>query len=170
MGKEEGTVAPRERVNITYKPATGGAKAEVELPFKVTVLGDFTLRKEDTPLEERSVVSVDKDNFSDVMKKQNLSLQVSVADKLSGKEDAEMPVNLKFDNLSDFTPDRIAEQVPELNKLLELRKALQALKGPLGNLPGFQKKLKGIMDSEAEVEKLLKELGGEGEGAKGEGA
>jgi type VI secretion system protein ImpB len=111
---------------------------------------------------------VDKDNFSEVMKKQNLALSFSVSDRLSGKEDSEMPVNLRVESLADFTPDRIAEQVPELNKLLELRKALQALKGPLGNLPAFQKKLKGIMESEAEVEKLMKELGAGGEAAKGE--
>lgn len=166
MGKDDGTVAPRERVNITYKPATGGAKAEVELPFKLTMVGDYTMRKDETPLEERKPISVDKDNFNDVMKKQNLSLQFNVSDKLSGKEDQEMPVDLKFQSLADFTPDRVAEQVPELNKLLELRKALQALKGPLGNLPGFQKKLKGLMDSEADIEKLLKELGVGGEGSK----
>lgn len=167
MGKDDGSVAPRERVNITYKPATGGAKAEVELPLKITMVGDYTLRKDDRPLEERKPISVDKDNFNDVMKKQNLSLSFNAKDELSGKEDSEMPVHMKFESLADFTPDRIAEQVPELNKLLELRKALQALKGPLGNLPGFQKKLKGLMDSEADVEKLLKELGA-GEESKGE--
>ena len=29
-----GSVAPKERVNIVYKPATGGAQAEIELPMK----------------------------------------------------------------------------------------------------------------------------------------
>lgn len=159
MGKDEGSAAPRERVNITYKPATGDAKAEVELPLKMVMVGDYTQRADDRPLEERKPINVNKDNFKDVMKGQKLNLSFNVADKLSGKEDSEMPVNLKFDTLDDFSPERIAQQVPELNKLLELRKALQALKGPLGNLPAFQKKLKGIMDSEAEVEKLLKEIG-----------
>jgi type VI secretion system protein ImpB len=159
MGKDEGSAAPRERVNITYKPATGDAKAEVELPLKMVMVGDYTQRADDRTLEERKPINVNKDNFKDVMKGQKLNLSFNVADKLSGKEDAEMPVNLKFDSLDDFSPERIAQQVPELNKLLELRRALQALKGPLGNLPAFQKKLKGIMDSEAEVEKLLKEIG-----------
>ncbi|HKT99965.1 MAG TPA: type VI secretion system contractile sheath small subunit, partial [Paraburkholderia sp.] len=39
----DGSVAPKERVNIVYRPATGDAKAEVELPLKLLVLGDFTL-------------------------------------------------------------------------------------------------------------------------------
>ena len=32
------------------------SKEEVELPLKVLVMGDFTLRQDDTPLEERSAI------------------------------------------------------------------------------------------------------------------
>ena len=39
---KEGSVAPKERVNIMYKPATGDAKEEVELPLKLLMLGDYT--------------------------------------------------------------------------------------------------------------------------------
>jgi len=46
---KEGSVAPKERVNIVYKPATGGAQEEVELPLKLMMLGDYTLRADDTP-------------------------------------------------------------------------------------------------------------------------
>ena len=34
---KEGSVAPKERVNITYKPAIGNAKEEVELPLKMLI-------------------------------------------------------------------------------------------------------------------------------------
>jgi type VI secretion system protein ImpB len=50
--------------------------------------------------------------------------------------------------------------VPELQKLLELRDALTALKGPLGNLPEFRKKIQSLVTDPAAKEKLLKELGG----------
>jgi len=159
---KEASVAPRERVNITYKPATGDAKEEVELPFKMMVLGDFTLRADDRPLDERKPISIDKDNFNEVLKKQDLSLEFGVEDRLSGQEDAELSVRLKFDSLKDFTPESVAQQVPELNKLLELRKALQALKGPLGNLPAFRKKLQELLKAEDDVDRILKELGPEG--------
>ena len=33
----DGSVAPKERVNIVYRPATGDAQAEVELPLKLLV-------------------------------------------------------------------------------------------------------------------------------------
>ena len=36
---KEGSVAPKERINVTFKPATGGAQEELELPLKLMVLG-----------------------------------------------------------------------------------------------------------------------------------
>lgn len=163
---KEGSVAPKERVNITYRPATGGAKEEVELPLKFVMLGDYTLRADSTPLEERKSIQVDKDNFNDVMRSQKLGLDANVDDRLSGEEGAQMAVSLKFETLKDFEPESIVRQVPELNKLLELREALTALKGPLGNLPAFRKKIQAMLEDEGQRAQLIKELGigGEGEG------
>ncbi len=159
---KDGSVAPRERVNIVYKPATG-ADEEKELPLKMVMLGDYTQRADDTPLEERKPINIDKDNFNDVMKAQKLSAQMTVKNVLSEEEGAEMPVELKFENMKDFGPEAVVKQVPELNKLLELRNALLALKGPLGNVPGFRKKIMDIMGDDAAREKLIKELGLGGE-------
>ena len=69
---KDGSVAPRERINIKYRPATGDATEEKELPLKLLMLGDYTLRNDETPLEERKPVQVDKDNFNDVMRGMNL--------------------------------------------------------------------------------------------------
>jgi type VI secretion system protein ImpB len=159
---KEGSVAPRERVNIVYKPATG-ADEERELPLKMVMLGDYTQRPDDTPLEERQPINVDKDNFNDVMKAQKLSVQMNVPNVLTEEEGAEMPVNLKLESIKDFGPEAVVNQVPELDKLLQLRNALLALKGPLGNVPGFRKKIMEIMADDAAREKLLKELGVGGE-------
>ena len=112
---KEGSVAPTERVNIVYKPATGDAQEEIELPLKLMMLGDYTLRADDRPLEDRKPINVDKDNFNDVMRKQDLSLDMNVANKLSGEENDEMPVSLKFGTLKDFQPENVARQVPELS-------------------------------------------------------
>ncbi|MBU1701597.1 MAG: type VI secretion system contractile sheath small subunit [Candidatus Eisenbacteria bacterium] len=162
---KEGSVAPKERVNIVYKPATGDAQAEIELPLKMMVMGDFTLREDETPLEDRKVVNVDKDNFSEVMGKQNLNLTFNVADRLSGAKDAELPVNLNFKDLKDFEPGAVARQVPELAKMLELRDALTALKGPLANVPAFRKKIEALLKDPEKRDKLIKELGLDESGA-----
>ena len=156
---KEGSVAPKERVNIVYRPATGDAKEEVELPLKLVVLGDFTLRPDDRMVEDRAPVSIDKDNFNDVMKGQGLGLQFSVPNKLTDDPDAQMAVDLKFESLKDFEPDAIVQKVPELAKMMELRDVLKALKGPLANVPEFRKKLQELVGDEEARKKVLKDLG-----------
>ncbi len=160
---KEASVAPRERINIVYKPATGGAQEEIELPLKQLVMGDFTFRKDDRRLEDRKPINVDKDNFNQVMREQELSLAFTVPNRLSGKEGDELAVNLRAETLKDLEPDSVAQQVPELRKLTELRDALTTLKGPLGNIPGFRKKLQAILQDDAARERLIKELGIESE-------
>lgn len=156
--------APRERINITYRPATN-VKEQKELPLRLAMLGDFTLRQDDTPLEERKMLRVDKDNFNDVMRSQKLGLTINVADKLTGKEGDELGVKLSFATLKDFEPEQIARQVPELNSLLETREALSALKAPLANKREFQKKIQDIVKDEATRKKLLEVFQRSAEGA-----
>lgn len=159
---KEASVAPKERVNIKYKPATGDAKEEVELPLKMVMLGDYTQRPDDTPIEDRTLININKDNFNEVMKSHELALDLATENKLvdtpEGEEAGNLAVSLKFDNLSDFTPESIVRQTPELNSLLELREALVALKGPLGNVPAFRKAIQGVLGDEAARDKLLSEL------------
>lgn len=156
---KEGSVAPRERVNIVYKPATN-MDEDVELPFKVVMLGDFTGREDETPLEERKRINVDKDNFDDVLAAQNIQLDLSVKDRLSpeAQEGDELPVHLRVQKTKDFQPEQVAQQVPELKSLLEIREALVALKGPLGNVKAFSKKLREVLQDDAARERLMREL------------
>lgn len=157
----DGSVAPKERVNIVYKSATGDAQEQVELPFRQLVLGDFTQREESQPLDERTPVNVDKDTFNDVLKAQELTLQLAVPDRLSDDAGADdkLTVNLKFDSMKDFQPDSLVDQVPELQQLIALRDALKALTGPLGNVPDFRKRLEGLIRDEGTRARLLAELG-----------
>lgn len=155
---KEGSIAPKERVNIVYRPSTGDAREEVELPLKLLVIGDFTLRPDDRPIEEREPINIDKENFNQVLKGQNLRLSLSVPDKISGQPDREFQVSLAFDSLRDFEPEAVVSRTPELNRLLELRNALKALKGPMSNRPEFRKKLQELVTNEAARQKILSEL------------
>ncbi|PRP96744.1 hypothetical protein ENSA5_35180 [Enhygromyxa salina] len=155
---KEASVAPKERVNIVYKPA-GDAQEDVELPLRILMLGDFTGQADETPVEERKPINVDKDNFNDVLAEYKVGVDINVPDTLSGEEGAEMGVSLKFKNIKDFTPEGVVDQVPELKTLLDLRNALNALKGPLGNVPAFRKKIQNLLEDSDARDKLMAELG-----------
>jgi type VI secretion system protein ImpB len=116
--KNSGSVAPKERINISYRPAVGNAKEGVELPFKLLVLGDFTQAETDTTLEERKLVNINKHNFSDVMNGLNLKVEFSVANKMSQGPDDFIDISLDINELGDFEPDAIIQQVDELKQVM----------------------------------------------------
>lgn len=156
---KEASVAPKERINIVYRPATGDVKEDVELPLKILIMGDFTGRPDDRPLEKRDPINIDKDNFNEVLKSQGLSLNLTVPNRLSGRPDEETTVKLQIKSLKDFEPESIVHQTPELKRLLELREALRALRGPLANIPEFRKKVQELIKDESARKQLLKEMG-----------
>jgi type VI secretion system protein ImpB len=118
---------------------TGAAIEMTELPFVVGVLGDFSGQPAEplAQVPERKFVEINPDNFDTVLKAMNPRLSLSVDNKLA-KDDASaarLKVDLTFESLEDFEPQRVAEQVPALKQLLDLRTKLADLKGSLqGNL------------------------------------
>ena len=150
--------SPKERINVTYKPATGDATEEIEIPYKLTVLGNYNPNAEKLPIEDRKAIKIDKNNFNDVLKEQNLSVTFDVPNKLTDDEDASLNVNLKINGMKDFSPESIVENVEELKVLMELRKSLVALKGPLGNVPAFRKAIEDAISDKEERDKLMGEL------------
>ncbi len=155
----DGSVAPKERVNIVYKSNTGDQSEDVELPLKLLMMGDYTGKESDEIVEDRTPVNVTKDNFDDVVKGFNLSMNLNVDNTLSEESDDLMPVNLTINSMKDFSPDSVANQVPELSSMLELRKALLALKGPLGNVPAFRKNIQKILGDDISRAQIISELG-----------
>jgi type VI secretion system protein ImpB len=144
------------RVQISYQVETGGAIEMKELPFVMGVLGDFTGNPAQ-PLEklkERKFVEVTPDNFDDVLKSMKPHLSYSVENMLSDAPDAgKLGVDLKFESLDDFSPDRVAQQVDPLRKLLELRTQLADLRG---SLQGNEKLEEILQQTIADADKLAR--------------
>ncbi len=67
-------------------------------------MGDFTGRINDSLLKDRRPIRIDSNNFNDVLKEQNISLDISVEDKLSWKTDNELPLKFTIETIKDFEP------------------------------------------------------------------
>jgi type VI secretion system protein ImpB len=155
----DGSVAPKERVNIVYKSTTGDQTEDVELPLKLLMVGDYTGKEADTVVEEREPVNINKDNFDDVIKSMNLSMDLHVGNTLSEEDKEPVAVHIDIKSMNDFSPESVAKQVPELNSLLDMRNALLALKGPLGNVPAFRKTIQNILNDDDSRSQIMTELG-----------
>ncbi|MGL4372030.1 MAG: type VI secretion system contractile sheath small subunit, partial [Alphaproteobacteria bacterium] len=110
------------RVQITYDVEIGDAIEKKELPFVIGVLSDLAgqTQKEIPSLKERKFIEVDRDNFSDVMTALMPRLSFSVP-ALGGGESAQLSVELFFESINDFSPERIVKQIPSLEKIYTSR-------------------------------------------------
>ncbi|GAB4255138.1 MAG: type VI secretion system contractile sheath small subunit [Thermoleophilia bacterium] len=149
---------PPARINLFLEVETGGAKKKMELPLRLLVMGDFLGREVDEDVADREIININKENFEDVMRSSDLNLEFTVADKLRGG-DSEMKVHLRFDSMKSFSPEQVARQIPELDRLLAARNLLQDLRNRLISMGEFRRELEKVVKDEALREKLLRELG-----------
>lgn len=157
--KNAGSIAPKERINIRYTSKGNNEAADVELPLNLLVTGNLTDGEDDTPLDQRQSVAINRFNFNSVIEQAGIGRSFTIPSALSENPDESMKVSLKVKSLADLSPDNIATQIPEIKKLLELREALVALKGPMGNMPAFRTQLKALLDNEESRDLLMAELG-----------
>lgn len=149
------------RVQISYEVETGGAIEMKELPFVMGVLADLTghPREGQERLKDRKFVEVTPDNFDDVLKNMKPHLQIQVENKLSDDPEAgKLTVDLDFKALDDFSPERVAEQVDPVRRLLELRQELSDLRGSLQGNDKLDEILQETISDEATLNRLRDEL------------
>jgi type VI secretion system protein ImpB len=157
--KKLGRVRP-PRVQIEYDVEIGGAIQKKELPFVMGVLGDFSGQPEKPlpRLRDRNFVSIDRDNFDDVLRGANPRLVYRVENRLSGDgDDSMLPVELKFTSLADFEPEQVARKVEPLRKLLEMRERLSDLKNKLYGNDKLDQLLQDVVQSTDKLQHLHQE-------------
>jgi type VI secretion system protein ImpB len=161
----------RPRVQITYDVETGGAMRKVELPFVVGVLADLSGQPKEAlrPMKERKFVNIDRDNFNDVMERSAPRLAMKVDNKLTGEGDSKLAVELNFKQLDDFEPAQVAQQVPALKELLEMRHRLTQLMSKMEGNDKLEQLLSDVMQNTEKAMALAKEMGIEAEAPKTEG-
>jgi len=148
---------PPARINLKLDVGKGDAKKKIELPLRMLILGDFSNRESDERIADREKISIDKNNFKQVMDSMNLALSYRVDDKISGS-DGQIPVNLKISNMKSFRPEEVASQVTALNRLLAARNLIKDLKSNLLDNRELRKRLEAILQDKDQSQALLDEL------------
>lgn len=148
------------RVHITYDVEIGDAIELKELPFVVGVLADLSGKPDEAlpRLRDRKFVDIDRDNFNDVLKGMKPRLAYKVENKLTNDE-SKMGVELRFNNLDDFEPERVVNQVEPLRKLLEVRKQLSDLLAKTDGNDKLNDRLQEIISNTELLQKIGQETG-----------
>jgi type VI secretion system ImpB/VipA family protein len=135
------------RVQIEYEVEAYGADKKVELPFVMAVMADLSGQSEvaKPPVEQRKFLDISVDNFDARMAAMQPRVALQVPNTLTNE--GQLPVELRFQKLADFSPAAIATQVEPLRRLLEVRECLS-------NLLTF---MDGKIEAEHAVTALLKD-------------
>ena len=115
------------RVQIEYDVEVYGAQKKINLPFVMGVMADLSGNpKEPLPgVEQRKFLEIDVDNFDERLKNMKPRVAFQVPNKLTGQ--GNLPVEVTFESMDDFSPAAVARKVEPLRKLLEARTQLSNL-------------------------------------------
>ena len=144
------------RVQIAYDVEHYGSPTTIELPFVMGVMADLAGKSETREASkapaDRAFVEVDAGRFGKFMEALAPRVKARVPNKLPGKEgesaDEEMFVDLSFKHMSDFAPDKVAEQVPALAELLRMRRQLEELLGYMDGKVNAEKRIAQLLTNE----------------------
>ncbi|MEH3086496.1 MAG: type VI secretion system contractile sheath small subunit [Xylophilus ampelinus] len=154
-----GKVRP-PRVHLTYDVEVGDAIEQKELPFVVGVLGNFSGQavagKALPKIKDRKFVSVDLDNFDDVLAGMDPHASYRVRNRLT-PEGGELPVELNFRSMADFRPEAVVQKIEPLRKLLEVRARLSDLRNKLAGNEKLDDLLSEVLSSTEKLSRLRAE-------------
>ena len=148
------------RVQITYDVEVGDAIEMKEIPFVVGVLGDLSGNPDEPlpKLKDRKFVEIDRDNFDTVLAGMKPRLAFRADNKLTD-DDTKLAVELRFKSIDDFHPERVAEQITPVRKLVDTRKKLSDLLNKLDGNDKLDELLQDVISSTDSLEKLGAEAG-----------
>ncbi len=142
------------RVQIEYDVELYGSQKKVQLPFVMGVMSDLSGKSlaPQPALEDRRFLEIDADNFDDRMRAMQPRAVFSVPNTLTGEGD--LPVELTFESMDDFSPAAIARRIAPLRDLLEARTRLSNLMAYMDGKSGAEALLERILSDRALLEAL----------------
>jgi type VI secretion system protein ImpB len=142
------------RVQIEYDVEMNGAEKKVDLPFVMWVMSDLS-GKPAEPLprvEDRQLLEIDSENFDDRLKAVKPRVAFAVPNVIGGE--GNIPVEMTFESMADFSPAAVTAKVEGLKQLMEARQHLANLLSYMDGKQGAEDLLNKILKDPALLQAL----------------
>lgn len=142
------------RVQIEYDVEVYGAEKTVQLPFVMGVFSDLSGKPAEplAPVAERKFLEIDVDNFDERLKSMKPRVAVQVPNTLTGS--GNLPIDITFESMDDFTPAALARKVAPLKALLEARSQLSNLLTYMDGKTGAEELIAKLLSEPALMQAL----------------
>jgi type VI secretion system protein ImpB len=156
------------RVHIEYDVELYGAEKKVQLPFVMGVMADLSGKpaEELPPVVERDFQEYTHENFNDRLKAVKPRVAFQVPNTLTGE--GNLPVDITFESMDDFSPAAVAGKVDALKKLLDARRQLHNLLSFMDGKAGAEKMVGQLLNDPALLQALASAPKPEAEGSQAE--
>ena len=143
------------RVQIEYDVELYGAQKKQQIPFIMGVMADLAGNPADEPppVDDRKFLEIDVDNFDDRMKSMKPRAAFTVPNTLTGE--GNLPVDITFESMDDFSPAAVARKVGALNKLLQARTQLANLVTYMDGKAGAEELIANALQDETLLQTLV---------------
>ncbi|MDW3224249.1 MAG: type VI secretion system contractile sheath small subunit [Paracoccaceae bacterium] len=155
----------KARIKVEYEVDVNGATKLVELPFVMGVMSDLAGESKTEyatrPVAQRDFKVTDAEELPKLMQAIEPRAKGDVKNVLpldEGEEDSEdrtLSFDLKFKSMSDFTPDEMAKQIPELKSLLKMRQDLEDLLGLMDGKADAEKEIASLLKNKPMLSKIM---------------
>jgi type VI secretion system protein ImpB len=142
------------RVQIEYDVELYGAEKKIQLPFVMGVMADLSgnAGKPQPPVADRKFLEISVDNFDDRLKAVEPKVKMQVPNTLTG--DGNISVEIGFQSMDDFSPGKIAQQIPALQELLKARTQLANLLTYMDGKSGAEDLIAKVLNNPGLLEAL----------------
>ncbi|EYF05027.1 type VI secretion system contractile sheath small subunit [Chondromyces apiculatus] len=138
---------PKSRITLTYRIPQGVEQKEVNLPFRLLVLGDLsagTSKDQKLEFDKRQIRRLDGKNLNKVMADMDMSIEATVPNRIDPKNSETLQVKLPVTSMQSFSPAEVAQNVPKIKALLLLKKLLLEAQANIDNSKDFRKILRAL--------------------------
>jgi type VI secretion system protein ImpB len=155
---------PQSRLTLRYKTEVNGQLADITLPLRLLITGDFsqgTSTDSKIDLEDRRVRNLDGTNTDAVMKDMGMSLNFQVENHIDAQRGGDdMAVSLPIDSIKSFSPDHVVDFIPKLKGLVTLKTLITEMLSNVDNRRDLHKLMDELMSNPENLDKVLADLKG----------